>query len=427
MSSSSASLDAIHATEIERFARLIVRLRVAKIRYILIPTGLLWALEPSWERLVLLLVGVLLLYGNTVADVRRAATQEVNIGFVADNVRVLAIVHSLMLLLTGGLNSPMIPVLVMLPMAATVLFGKDAALRPFFLQQIALILLLMLAQLSGLATYFSPSWLEPDPHIGRTVFAALALLVMLRLVYKLGTYIRELFDTIALRAVTTQAELLATHQAQAEELTALSGAIAHELKNPLASIKGLSGLLARDLQTGKPAERLHVLREEVDRMQGTLEEFLNYSRPLTPSQAQPTALRPLVDSVVALHEGMARAKGVRLLVTGEGEARIDARKTRQVLINLLQNALEASSGGSVGLEISRIGDQVGVCVLDEGVGLDPDLGDRIFLPGMTTKAAGNGLGLTIARGLARQQGGELSLAARASGGTRACLLLPGVA
>ena len=190
------------------------------------------------------------------------------------------------------------------------------------------------------------------------------------------------------------------------------------------SIKGLAGLLSRDL-SGKSAERMGVLKEEADRMQGILEEFLTFSRPLVPSVAEPVDLRFLVDGVAALHEGMARHRGLKFVTAGNADAEADPRKTRQILINLVQNAIEASpAGGTIWIVVEAGQGSAEVRVEDEGSGPDKDLGERVFQAGVTTKASGNGLGLTIARGLARQQGGDLFLERRPVGGAVARLNLP---
>jgi len=259
------------------------------------------------------------------------------------------------------------------------------------------------------------------------VTTAAVLSAVLALGSRAGQAVRGVFDAMLARALRAQQEILRAHAERTEELTALPAEIAHELKNPLASVKGLSALLAENVPLGKGAERLAVLRREVDRMQGILEEFLNFSRPLVPLALGDIDLAALAREVAALHEGMAHERGVGIEVLASPAAvRCDARKVKQVLMNLLQNALDASPAGArVEIEVSSPSGGVAlVRLLDRGSGLHPSVGSRVFDPGVTSKAHGSGLGLTIARALAHQHGGELEISPRPGGGCAAALRLP---
>jgi signal transduction histidine kinase len=206
----------------------------------------------------------------------------------------------------------------------------------------------------------------------------------------------------------------------------LTAEIAHELKNPLASVKGLAGLVAKDVD-GRAAERMVVLRREVDRMQEVLEQFLTLSRPVVPLEVAPVDLGALCEEVAALHEGVAAEQGVRIAVRAPRGLSLagDGRKLLQVMTNLVQNALAVSPQGSaIGVEAERGSTGFTLRVLDRGPGLAPDVKERAFEPGVTTKPDGSGLGLAIARSLARQQGGEVELTAREGGGVIAIVRLP---
>jgi signal transduction histidine kinase len=273
----------------------------------------------------------------------------------------------------------------------------------------------------GATTPVTSTWLVTHATLLSFVYAIAAIA---------GRAVRWSFDRMVQRTAAAQQESLRAYAERAEELTALSGEIAHELKNPLASVKGLAGLLAQHLADGKGAERLQVLRREVDRMQAVLDEFLNFSRPLVPLALGDTDVGALCREVAALHEGMARERTIEIAVrAGKVQARCDPRKTKQVLVNLVQNALDAAPAGSVvEIEVERGADGgARVRILDRGRGVEPALAGAVFSPGVTTKAAGSGLGLTIARALARQHGGDVALAARPGGGTAAEVLLPGAA
>lgn len=241
----------------------------------------------------------------------------------------------------------------------------------------------------------------------------------------LGQWIRGTLDAAVEERVAEQQRLLELHRDTARTMSSLSAEIAHELKNPLASIKGLAGLLRRDVD-GAGKERLEVMRGEIDRMQAILEEFLHYSRPVVPLELRATAIRPLAQEVLALHEGMALTRDVALeLADTDVVATCDPRKIRQILVNVVQNAIEASPArGLVRLALSTRGREVIVDVEDQGSGLDPEVRGSLFEVGATTKPKGSGIGLAVARGLARQHEGELTLEDREGGGCRARLVLP---
>jgi signal transduction histidine kinase len=328
---------------------------------------------------------------------------------------------------SGGIHSPFVPVIFVIAMATALFASRRTA--PW-ISAVQLAGVWALAANAAFALFPALALSLPGaPHEagGSHVLAkTIVISAILALLQVVGRAIRTALDAMLARTVAAQQESLRAHAERAEELTALSAEIAHELKNPLASVKGLAALLAQHLPDGKGAERLGVLRREVDRMQSILEEFLNFSRPLVPLALSPIDLSALCRDVAAMHEGMAQERGVALQA-GDApvEARSDPRKLRQILINLVQNAIDASPrGGVVELEAERGGDGAVLRVLDRGRGLPQALGEEAFKPGVTTKESGYGLGLTIARALARQHGGELVLRPREGGGTAAEVTLP---
>ena len=206
----------------------------------------------------------------------------------------------------------------------------------------------------------------------------------------------------------------------------LSGELAHELKNPLANIKGLAVLVSRDVQ-GKGTERLQVMQHEILRMEEILQEFLTFSRPLSPLSQESVDLRHLCESVLSLHEGMAYARDVQLTLYGDASvvAYCDPRKVKQILINLLQNALEAAPAHTVvAIKLSSEDGRARIDMRDDGPGLSAEVKAHLFQAGTTSKERGTGLGLALARGLARQHGGDLRLENRPEGGCLATLILP---
>ncbi|MCK8498234.1 sensor histidine kinase [Myxococcus fulvus] len=327
---------------------------------------------------------------------------------------------------TGGLASPLLPLV--LPLAFV-----GAAVLPQRQRWALMAAELVLVSLLSAAHLFE--WTPPlhlsflgEPPKAMLFAIAVGMLFLVVAANIVGAAIRGTFEDMLTESFLQRDELFATHRTHARTLEALSGEIAHELKNPLATVKGLTQLMLREDGRAQPRERLEVLAGEVTRMQGILEEFLNFSRPLVPLSVNQVDLASLCDEALVLHEGLATEHQVRLSRGGDGPvlAVCDARKVKQVVMNLLHNAIEASPpGGQVSMDVeSGSAGDVRVTVRDSGTGLSPELVDRVFEAGVTTKARGSGLGLTVARALARQHGGDVTLRNEDAGGCVAELMLP---
>jgi len=335
------------------------------------------------------------------------------------------------MLITGGIESPVVPTIPMVVFVVTYFGGPKLSKVVVFGCLLPTVAVATALTLFGTGPQFVPDLFGGGTRAGHTdaLVWTTAVLVTISVlgVYALAEYMRSSLEEMLDRAASERDRALEMHAEHSRALTTLSGEIAHELKNPLASVKGLAALVALDLE-GEPAEQMSVLRREVDRMQNVLEEFLNFSRPLVPLSQEPRDLVVLSREVAELHQGMAVERGISIGVQAERDVEVscDDRKVRQVLMNLLQNALEASPTG--GRVIMRVGEEdeneVSVRILDRGPGLSEDLRDDLFDPGVTDKPKGSGLGLTVARALARQHGGDLTVENRAGGGCEATLRLP---
>lgn len=329
---------------------------------------------------------------------------------------------------TGGVESP---ITVVLPLVA-VFFG--IFIRPLYGVVFASIATAWVWVLTAVAWFgWIPDFIPELFGAGTRLPGTDALLVTragfltfaLAWAALVGAVMRRAFQSAIGYALEARDQVLRSHEESTRTLTTLAGEIAHELKNPLASVKGLAALVDRGVE-GKEKERLTVLRREVDRMQEILESFLNFSRPLVPLDIGPVKIAEVIERVVALHEGIATERGVQLRLDARRELSVkaDERKVQQIIINLVQNALDVTPGGAaVDVVVAPERDGARVLVMDRGPGVaDPE---RVFEPGVTSKEKGNGLGLTIARLLARQHGGEVRLLGREGGGTVAELSLPG--
>jgi signal transduction histidine kinase len=414
--------------EREELSRLFGRVAWARVAVLPALVGLvMWLLatdETPWRRWLLGTL-IVLASGFFLVEAGRHRGSSFRHGTIRINLTFAVLAQASVTFATDGLGSPFLFAMFPIAMVVAITIRPPAA-YVLVACQIAALWAMALAEVEKLVPNLNlvafgggarADWSDTHLWVNAT-FASAGLLV----VTGLGRTIRGAFDGMVRRALRARQESVRAHA----ELAALAGEIAHELKNPLASVKGLAGLLAQDVSAGKSGERLAVLRREVDRMQGILEEFLNFSRPLLPIAAERVDLDALCREVAALHEGMAHERGISIKVHGaDTTALCDPRKIEQVLLNLVQNALEATpSGALVEIEASHDSEGVQVCVLDRGPGVDAELAARVFEPGVTSKTRGSGLGLTIARALARQHGGDLELRGREGGGCEAVLRLP---
>jgi signal transduction histidine kinase len=386
-------------------------------------------LDPArWRTLALgsTLAGALVLFAYELWAMRQRRTRRWIPAFFGS-----FIIQTIALVATGGVHSPFLPALVLAGIiAGAMLSGPEAWVLPG--AQIAVVVVLAALQSNEAFTDLRPIFWRGETSAAanaiHVVTVAGATVVLLLVATRAGRILRQSYERVLARVLSARDDTLAEHRAHAREMAALSAEIAHELKNPLATVKGLAALMARVPGDMKNGERLEVLRREVERMQVTLEEFGSFSRPLLPLSLEVVPLSHVVTEVLGLHEGMAQAAGVSLEVETRGDdaVRCDRGKVRQILVNLIQNGIQASpSGVTLRLEIEPApGEMIALRVLDEGSGLDAEVADRIFEAGVTTKATGSGIGLGVSLGLARQHGGTLTLDPRPTGGCVAELCLP---
>ncbi|HEX6243858.1 MAG TPA: HAMP domain-containing sensor histidine kinase [Polyangiales bacterium] len=386
-------------------------------------------LEPTRWRKHTLVGVVALMMGLSVVEWLRYLRFGLSGFLVPLNVLLTVAAQLAFLTATGGLFSPVFPIVLMMVVITGLLAELSTLLA---LLAIAVPYLWLLAFVhTGIVPFGSlvPELFggaQPLEQGAAPFFAAALYTLMLSAVARVARGLQQLFEELFNEAVEERDRSLALHAEQNRTLTLLTSEIAHELKNPLASIKGLSALVAKDVQ-GRAAERTQVLRGEVDRMQTILDEFLNFSRPLVPLSLASTDLGVLVRDVARLHEGSAAERGVRIELAVDADVKLacDPRKVRQVLINLVQNALEASPAHElIDLRVESRPNSVRVVVRDRGPGLSPQLGERVFEAGVTSKEHGSGIGLVVARSLARQHGGEVELSQAEGGGLVAALELP---
>ncbi|WP_242392442.1 sensor histidine kinase [Anaeromyxobacter oryzisoli] len=213
--------------------------------------------------------------------------------------------------------------------------------------------------------------------------------------------------------------------ARAAELERMSSHLSHELKNPLGAIKALVQLSVRGERDPDIRARLEVVAGEVDRMQSILQGYLSFSRPLDALHPELVELGALADEVNAILDGRADAGRVALRRAGDAAITGDPRRLKQALLNLVANAIEATPpGGHVEVRLAATPEGARIEVRDTGRGMAPDVLERVGTPFFTTRDAGTGLGVSLARGVFVQHGGRLEYASTPGRGTVATATLP---
>jgi len=202
--------------------------------------------------------------------------------------------------------------------------------------------------------------------------------------------------------------------------------VAHEIRNPLNSLRLTLELLDRRVRKGTAAgEEVREAIDEVDRLDQTLGRLLTFGRPNVDNRRLHD-LRPLVDRAIRIVADQAQNKDVQLVLRAASDplqADVDALAVEQILINLLMNAIDASPEHGTVTISTRVGPQgVRVEVADTGRGIEAADREQIFNPYFTTKENGTGLGLAISREMASHHDGSLEFESTEDGTTFALVL-----
>ena len=221
---------------------------------------------------------------------------------------------------------------------------------------------------------------------------------------------------IALQIENTRITRRLLHQERLATLGEMAAGLAHEIKNPLGTLKGAAQILAGPGEADPRFTR--VIVEETDRLNTTLTRFLDYARPNAPvveSQDINELVRRTLDQFeagIAAGE-VARVRLVADLDPGLAPVDCDGEQIKQVLVNLLQNAIQATGeGGEVRVSTApgARGDATSIAVADDGPGIDAEALGRLFSPFVTTRRGGSGLGLAISKRIVDSHSGSIEVA-----------------
>ena len=334
---------------------------------------------------------------------------------------------------TGGLSSPIllsiVPFLVINSMNPN-LDRKRYAVLGFFLLGFVAMAITSNTAIGELCGPLAPEvrWASGE-YIALSFASAFMATIS---IFKMGRAVGAAYERIALELAVRREELCDESEGRTRALEGIAARLAHEVKNPLAAIKGLSQHVARQATDDKVKERLTIVASEAERLQEIVEGFLSFSRGLDELSISPTKPYDIAHELSLLLETRAADAGVVLEVRGSRELTLNAdnKKLRQALLNLVLNAMQASTRGTtVTLEVAKsCADGAAVVrVMDRGAGMGPEIIERIRKPYYTTKEGGSGLGIAVARGIIEQHGGTLRFESSSGRGTTATVFLPACA
>ena len=212
----------------------------------------------------------------------------------------------------------------------------------------------------------------------------------------------------------------------------LAAGVAHEIRNPLSSIRGFAQFLKHALKD-KPRDQQYAetMVTEVDRINNVVTDLLNFARPME-ADLKPTDVAELIEHAVRLAEADAKshALDIRMNIPKLPEIKLDANQMTQAMLNLLLNSLQAAELGGhieVGAELNSQSSDLRIWIEDNGPGIAKDQLEKIFEPFFTTRETGTGLGLSIVHKIVENHNGEIRVQSPPDGkkhGSRFTIILP---
>ncbi|MCK4985669.1 MAG: hypothetical protein KAS40_09130, partial [Desulfobacterales bacterium] len=234
---------------------------------------------------------------------------------------------------------------------------------------------------------------------------------------------KDLTEVRALRREVARSQRLAS-------VGRLAAGVAHEIRNPLSSIKGFATYF-KERYPDQPDDQqtADIMIQEVDRLNRVVGQLLEFAKPVS-VKPKPISLQALLNDSIKLIKDRAAEKNISIQTqnnTQVDEVRIDPDRINQVLLNLYLNAIDSmESGGELKVEISSDGQHrdVVIQVSDTGGGISRENLSKIFEPYFTTKSTGTGLGLAIAHNIIEAMGGKITVESDKEVGTTFSIALP---
>ncbi|MDB4952723.1 MAG: Sensor histidine kinase [Myxococcales bacterium] len=373
---------------------------------------------PYWRVAALITLYLVFVVAHALIMQTSRATRTVEQAFIGMNLAAqLFIVGSAAL--TGGVHSPFLPGAVLPSIVSLLFFGPQGVARWVALGNGLLIVAMVLLPREIVGA--------PLPDTDYTIAILINLTWSLFLLHLMVGKLSQIASLSGASMACLREERISEAEMQLRRLQSVGAKVAHELKNPLASIKGLCQLVSRTPESERTQERLAVVSSEISRMETILNEYLSFSRPLEDLKPEALDLTALARDVMDVLAGRADQANVTLALEGDATpVQGDPRRLKEALINLVANAIEATpSGGVVKLRVRGSKAEITLEVTDTGRGIAPEDLERLGTSFFTTRPNGTGLGVVLAQGVITQHGGSLVYASTIGQGTTATITLPG--
>lgn len=203
--------------------------------------------------------------------------------------------------------------------------------------------------------------------------------------------------------------------------------ISHEIKNPLIVIRGFAGQIEKTVSDENHCRKLRIIQEEAKRLDVMLAAIRDFTR-LSKPQKEFQNINNTIEDTLALMEQTLKEKGIdveTLLGQGLPSLLFDPQQIKQMLINLLNNAVESmTSGGRLVVSSWQDRSLIKISIEDSGIGMSPEIAEKVFNPFFTTKVKGTGLGLAVSRKIMEDHGGDISFQSEEGKGSKVVVALP---
>ncbi|MEW9110196.1 MAG: PAS domain S-box protein [Cytobacillus gottheilii] len=224
-----------------------------------------------------------------------------------------------------------------------------------------------------------------------------------------------------------QSEELLHRQDKLAAVGQLAAGVAHEIRNPLTSMKGYAEFLLLDEQNDERREFIDIILDEIDRVDSIVEDFMVLAKPKA-IQLEEKNIIPIIENVISLLEFEARKRNVNIHFESEEpiiQIECDENRLKQVFLNFIKNGIEAMpGGGTIKIKIENMDEKLTISIQDTGVGIPQDKLMKIGDPFYTTKKNGNGLGLMVSFKIIESHNGKVYIESELNKGTTFNIVFP---